>query len=126
MKKYSDFSDIEKQILCSALYISINFTKFRNFVKNNRPNLYKKIYSPYEDDEKISKEKLHEMMGEFDLELIDEIREAEIELSKTEKKGNIGTIETHIRWMIINYNAMNQNGPEIEEFDSWRPPKKIS
>ena len=87
----------EKEIIYSALYISINFYKFKNFVKINKPSLY---------------------------EIIKDIRNAEIELSKTEQQGNIGTIDDHIRWMIIHYNAKHTKEPEVQGIELWRPPQK--
>ncbi len=116
----------EKEILYSALYISINFYKFKNFVKINKPSLYAKIYEPYEE-EILSKEIIDDILNKYGYEIIKDIRNAEIELSKTEQQGNIGTIDDHIRWMTIHYNAKHTEEPEVQGIELWRPPqKKIS
>lgn len=119
----SMLNQAEKEIINSALYISLNFSKFKNFVKVNKQSLYAKIYEPYEE-EILSKEIIHDILNKYGYEIIKDIRNAEKDLSKTEKQGNIGTIDDHIRWMIMHYNAKHTKDPEVQEIELWRPPQK--
>ena len=114
----------EKEIIYGALYISLNFYKFKNYVKLNKPSLYKKIYEPYRNQSLLTTEQINEIINKNGFELIKEIKEVELQLSKTEQQGNIGTIDDYIKWMIIHYNAVHTEEPEIQDIDLWRPPQK--
>ena len=112
----------EKEIIYGALYISLNFYKFKNFVKINKPYLYKRIYEPYDEQSLLTQEQIDKIIKNNGFEIIKEIKKAELELSKLEAKGNIKTIEDHIKWMIIHYNAVHTEEPEVQEV-LWRPKK---
>ena len=119
--------DAEKEIIYGALYISLNFYKFKNYVRIKNPWLYEVIYAQQDENKLISKEKIQNIIQENGIEIIKEIEIAQCELSTTEKKGNIGTLKDYVRMMIIHHNAKHTEEPEVQEIELWRPPqKKIS
>ena len=115
----------EKEILNNALYISINYKKFKEYVKTKIPDLYQKIYLPYEYQDTISKEQIEEILNKNGFKILYKIKQAEEQMVGLGHRGKIYTIEDHIEWMIKHYNATHTEEPEIQEVDSWRPnPKK--
>ena len=115
--------DAEKEILYNVLYITINFKEFKKYTKNKKPFLYKKIYEPYENQPLLTIEHIKEIINKNGLEIVKEIKNTQDELSKTKSKGNIGTIEDYIKWMIIHYNAIHTDESEVQEIELWRPNK---
>lgn len=116
----------ETEILYNALYIIINFKKFKEYTKKNKPSLYKKIYklSNNENVQLITKEEIQKIIDENGIKIIKEIEETQNKLAETEKTGIIGKFSDYIRLMIINYNAIHDNEPDVQEFDLWRPKIK--
>ncbi len=115
----------EKEILNNALFIAINQKKFKDYVQKENPELYQKIYSPYEKQEIISKEQIEEILKKNGCTILYKIKMAEEKMVEPGHRGKIYTIENYIEWMIKHYNATHREEPEIQEVDLWRPnPKK--
>jgi hypothetical protein len=105
----------EMKILYDALYISLNYKEFKKFTQKKRPALYKKIYESY-GEQLLTREQIKEIINNNGFKIIEEIKNAEEELNK-------GTLEDHIRWMIIHYNAIHTQEPDVQEVELWRPKK---
>lgn len=117
--------DAEKEVLLSSLYIIINAKRFKEYVKEKNINLYKTIYESFEttDTLSISKQQIEKILSKNGFEIVIIIKKLQDELSKTEKPGTIGTFNDFIRMMVIHYNAIHEEEPDIQEFDLWRPKK---
>ena len=113
----------ETEIIYNALYITINFKEFKQFTKLKKQSLYKKIYEPYENQELLTQEQIKEIINKNGYRILKEIKKTQEELSETRNPGDIGTLDAYIKWMIIHYNAIHTQEPEVQEVELWRPKK---